>query len=184
MPFFRNKPRRSYRQLLLLAALIGVAQVSEGKAQPIIDITAFGELRAKPGRTIDASNTASGWIRETGAPTVVRRSNCIVAKPGTLFGIIVAHNDPQHPSYGRSLQVEVTHPPFTGPGGGSRTTDRWEQHLMPTTPRPTGWAAWGFDHDYELVPGPWTIAMSYNGEMLAKKSFEVVANRAACARTG
>nr|WP_157961317.1 DUF3859 domain-containing protein [Microvirga flavescens] len=114
---------------------------------------------------------------------MVRQTDCIVANRGTLFGIVVAHADPKHPSYGKTVQVEVSHPPFSGPGGDSRTMDRWTHQLMPTTPRPTGWIAWGFDYDYELVTGHWTITLLYGSEVLVKKTFEVVANRRACSRT-
>lgn len=37
----------------------------------------------------------------------------------------------------------------------------------------TSYAGYGFDHDWELVPGPWIMELWWNSRMLAQQRFEI-----------
>jgi len=66
-------------------------------------------------------------------------------------------------------ELIVTHPPMLD---GGATTQRWQTDIW--ADRETG-SYFGFDFDYELVEGPWTIEAQVDGEVVFRAHFDVVA---------
>lgn len=123
-----------------------------------------GIRRTSPGTT---TGFTSG-ILET---MFVSPTHIIPARTGIHFGYRVAVS-------GISFQevvpitVRVLHPPTTHPGTGQTTTkEEWTFPMMFQIP---GVAVWGFDEDWEAVPGKWTVQVLHQGKLLAEKVFTVV----------
>ncbi len=69
------------------------------------------------------------------------------------------------------LIVVVTHPRITRPDQASSTEDSF--------PTPVAnnevYAGWTFDHPWEQQPGPWVIAFTHEGRVVASKTFTISA---------
>ncbi len=155
---------------IIVAALAGIAPLTAGSVAHAdeIEITAFGEYRTSSGHPIDAPDTAKRTVKEILTVKLLRKTDCIVARLGAKMGIQVRH------TRGRSaplpVDVEVRHPPITGPDGQARSVDSWKWEIV-TEPAFTGWH---FEEPYELVPGTYTIAILSNGRVAAQKQFTVI----------
>jgi hypothetical protein len=75
-----------------------------------------------------------------------------------------------------SFKKVVSQPPTQKPSGEishgyeiDQTTKAWRDGLVEC------FQGFGFDHEYEMVPGRWTIALQYEGREIASQSFVVVA---------
>jgi hypothetical protein len=104
---------------------------------PPVHIVEFGEFGAQSGKKIAAPNTAKGTVTEMPIRKLIRRTDCIVARRGTRFGILARHDDPSRTVM--LVEISVTHPPITGPDGRSRSIDSWPMQLLKETPLYTGW---------------------------------------------
>jgi hypothetical protein len=97
-------------------------------------------------------------------------------KNGVRFGIVFElTNLPkiQHATVGIILVVK--YPPVHRPDGTTST------HFAQSTrmavrgrDRIVSWTGYGFEHDYEMVPGIWTFEVRSYSRMLCKKDFTVV----------
>ena len=158
--------------IILLAASPLPARADTPRPDPGIEIVAhgvFGELETE-GR-VQASGSSSGSVgavaaTEHAAPREV--TDRVTAEPGVRFGFtFVAKNLGTFDSV--PIEVRVTHPPLTLPDGRVQSVDSWPADAQ-GIPRFTGWL---FEHDYELVPGDWTLAVLHDGKVAAEKTFRV-----------
>jgi hypothetical protein len=65
--------------------------------------------------------------------------------------------------------VVVTHPKITRPDQVSSTQDSFSAPLD----LDTVYAGWSFDQSWEMQPGDWVIAFTYQGETLVSASFTI-----------
>jgi hypothetical protein len=165
--------------LLLLLPIAAIVQA----ADPGFEIVAYGtygdfvadERMQTPGSSSGDVGVIAG---ETHLEPVVATDR-IAAAPGVRFGFqFVARNLRTFDDV--PVEIRVTHPPMMLPDGRVSTIDHWPMHAQ-GIPRFTGWL---FEHDYELVPGEWTIAVVHDGAVAVEKTFHVSleANRAPAAR--
>ena len=101
-------------------------------------------------------------------PDIISGATNIHAKLGTTFGIrVIAHGG----SEVVQTITRVTHPPTTNPETKRTTTvDEWDARLQSGVGLYQGW---GFDHDWELVPGAWRIEVLYEDHALARQDFNI-----------
>jgi len=113
----------------------------------------------------EAKDTISGVVNLLAeAPVFLRKTTVVPAKIGIGFGI---HVDIPAPLKGPVI-MQTTHPPM---GENGVTVERWDTEI---TPGRLNYNGFTFEYDYELLPGPWTIAALVNGRELYKVDFTVV----------
>ncbi len=89
----------------------------------------------------------------------------VPARIGLSFGIrVVAHPGAGVPD----ARIVVTHPPL---GPARVTVQSWGS---PISPGGTGIGLFTFEHDYELVKGPWRFQILSGDTILVDQPFEVV----------
>lgn len=106
---------------------------------------------------------------------LIRTTDTIEACKGTSFGYHLRVSGVQ-PSSRVSFKKVVAQPPMRKPSGEiqhgyeiEQTTTAWHDGHVEC------YQGFTFDHEYEMVPGLWTIAFQYEGRGLASHSFVVVA---------
>lgn len=77
------------------------------------------------------------------------------------------------------LKHTTTHPPIHAPDG--RIVTQFQTHsrrLVRSDGTVSGFMGYGFDEEYEIVPGKWLMEVFLDGERLLQKSFEVLKTNA------
>jgi hypothetical protein len=104
-------------------------------------------------------------------PTLVKMTDIVPAKIGTSFGFKLSIRDIGVQEE-VALTIKLSHPPMKEPGSVDTITTQ-ELEGVADYFRPFVFA-YGFDRDWELVPGKWTFQVYCRGLLLAEKSFTVV----------
>ena len=153
--------------LLVLAAASAHAQKITGA-----EIVQYGILKKMVSDgLVDAPNTLAGKSNNAIASQLVESTTTVKTSIGTTFGMLVKLlGEPEGAIV--TSHFRCRHPELTDPvSGHTGEIDEWE------SPRPIGvprYASYTFDHDWELVPGKWTIQVLFGGKVLAEKTFDVV----------
>lgn len=101
-----------------------------------------------PEDRVDAPGTVSGVINIVRDLPVMQAGQLVVpAELGVGFGVLVD----MQPGQAAQAIVELTHPPY--PTNGVEV----ETYVTDLSDLSTNLVGFSFDHDYELVPGPWTF---------------------------
>ncbi|WP_166652580.1 DUF3859 domain-containing protein [Enterovirga rhinocerotis] len=98
------------------------------------------------------------------------RTDRIVAKLCRSFGITVTLSAPTPRQMPRRVEVRVAHPTMTRADGAASSEHRFSSHVIDGETH----IGFGFDHDYELQPGAWSISVHARGTEIARKAFTVV----------
>ena len=161
---------------LLKVALTGFIWATAAVAQdPVVvqsvGIVDYGIYRIElSGRRVSVPSAAGGEVRPASHAVLIAQTNQIPAKVGTTFGYqLVVNGSPT--SALADFEVVVEHPAFTLPDGKvTGTTDRvpWKYWIG----RQSSYT-YTFDHDWEAVPGRWSIEIWRNGKRLVGKEFVV-----------
>lgn len=114
-------------------------------------------------------------LRSVHDPHFVEQTTTIPGQLCQRFGIrFVLHDTPRpkrpFPYATLPLSIHVTHPRLANPDGRTSDSESWPQLVAPGEPSMAGF---DFDQPWEIQPGTWTIAVEYNGQVLASKAFEV-----------
>lgn len=121
---------------------------------------------------VDSAKTTAGY-RRVAMWKVTEKTDRIEAKLGTQFGIeFSVRGLPSRRVI--ILRKTVSHPMITKPDG--EVSKGYSLKIpVPTTSEGTirGVEGYGFDHEYELVPGEWTIRFWYKNRNLVEKTFFV-----------
>ncbi len=150
--------------LLPLGAASSGAEAPAPPPEPVATVSEVGILsrdRTKP--AIDPL-----------AVTLIRSTDRIEACLGTEFGFRVDVSG-LVPGSTATLDKVVTTPPIQKPDGKvlhGYTLDF--PAVVPESGVLIAYEGYGFDHDYELVPGSWTIEIWMSGKKLASRTFTVV----------
>jgi hypothetical protein len=123
-------------------------------------------------RREDSPETTAG-IRRIARWKVTKRTGKIPARIGLQFGIeFFVTGLPSNSVV--ILRKTVNHPMITKPDG--KASKGYTRH-MPILTTKDGTIrrveGYGFDHEYELVPGEWTIEFWFKNHKLAGKTFQV-----------
>jgi hypothetical protein len=153
--------------LLVSASLCG-ACAHEVTGAEIVEFGVFQKVAS--GGLLDAPKSWDSEANGVIEAKLVRSTTHIKAAVGTSFGIRVNLT-------GEPKDAVVTcgfrwlHPKMTDvPSGLSGEIDEWESQRRIGDPRYTGYT---FDHQWELVPGKWTIQVLLGRKILAEKTFNV-----------
>jgi hypothetical protein len=111
-------------------------------------------------------------------PTFTAVTDRILAKNGVGFGIVFElTNLPKIQNATVGIVLVTKHPSVRKPDG--TTSNRFERSVRMAVrgqDRIVSWTGYGFDHDYELIPGIWTFEVRSYSRLLCKKDFTVVRN--------
>jgi len=122
---------------------------------------------------VPSPNTPSGFGRELmESPVFLSETDKIPASLGVLFGFqfAVTGLPAEKIIFGRV----VHHPPIQRPDGSVTTRSEFPSVApTPTNGCLVGGFSFGFDYDYELVPGKWTLEIWHGSQKLTEKSFDV-----------
>jgi hypothetical protein len=124
-------------------------------------------------KTRQASEAVTGTTNELANVKLVSSTTTVPARIGTRFGFryrVVGSPD------GASVKMTVIihfpgaglHNPKTGQLISSDVTS-WTRNIGAVT-----YSGYGFDEEWELVPGTWTYEILYEGRKIAEQSFTVV----------
>ena len=137
-----------------------------------IDVTTIGIHTVKIGEITDDPDLPGEQVAEAVSADLVEETTTIPAKIGTEFGF-------QYIVVGTPDKADVTLDfVFTYPEPGLDDP----QHDAPiltsrfSKVRQVGgifYTGYGFENDWELVPGTWTFTVWYDGEQMAEQSFTV-----------
>ena len=109
-------------------------------------------------------------------PTFSIITNRIPAKLGTRFGFSYEINNLRVPD---GTVIDVVRfercPAMSKPDGTTFTGAERPVRLPVVGGKADGYCGFGFDHEYELVPGNWTFEIRLNGKTLFKHDFVVLA---------
>lgn len=156
----------------LAAGAAFAAAASTAAARPAGEILDFGRTAGTraaaplPGQ----GGTGLSPARPMARARFLDHSDRIEARLCRSFGmrvrIVPGPGEPEP----RAVAVRVLHPVFTGPGGATGAEDDFASAVV----FGQTYVGFTFEHDWELRPGPWTIAVSAGGAPVAVKRFEVV----------
>ena len=160
--------------LCAVLAPVTVAHAAPGESyarDPVVIIDHGIICQVTPEGAREAPDTMMGainLIEQTRDMDVTTR--LVPAKAGISFGVKFT----LRPGAGdRDVTILVTHPPM-GPEGV--TTESW---ISPLSEGRASLNLFTFEFPYEMVPGPWVMAIEADGERLMEQHFEVVSELAA-----
>ncbi len=157
---------------IFAGCLLG-ASLSMAHAQTVqrVDIMEVGLYTVHTDKSVEAPGTPSGVSRLVSDIELVKSTTTVPARLGSNFGFryrIVGK--------GKSVTVKkVTHIPE--PGVRNPETGNVNLTSVVLIDRPFGtthFTSYSFDHDWEIVPGTWTMELWVGDRKLASQSFEVV----------
>ncbi len=157
------------------AAIVGAGRRAPAQTPRIdrIDVVEYGIYRTETTKRTETPGTAGGYVRTL---TNIRNSevtSTIPARPGVRFGF--RYNVVGAPD---GTQVPVTIVDKFPKQGlrkpGSAESFYREEYVAQKTIGRESYTDYGFDHDWELVPGTWTIELWYQGRKLTEQSFTVI----------
>jgi hypothetical protein len=159
-------PHMNIRKALLTLAIISAASGSSLVAaqEPVGKLLRYG--------VFEMIGPAQGpW--KTGS---VKQTSVVAARTGERFGIEFEVSGIAEHSV--TISATLQHPPIQKPDGVLVTNE--EATMGPFEVRDgkikTSYG-FSFDHPYEIVPGEWTLAISYQGRVVVRKSFEVMVSK-------
>ncbi len=157
---------------LLAAFLILVTVDCPGAATVTgVQVEEFGSFRKTNELGImPAPRAIAGMANAVNGATLIEKTAEILASRGTSFGLRVSVTG-QPDGAVVQLTCRCVHPKFTDPvSGRSSTVEEWNS--QPIIGR-AAYIGYTFDNSWELVPGKWTIQISYGATLVARKEFNV-----------
>ena len=159
------------RFLLAAAAFAVLASGNAAVAEVTAEIVDWGIVsghREPPPEAMRPGESGLAPSRPMHDIRYEQRTDTIEARLCRNFGITVrlSADDGVLPP---TIEVRVAHPTFTRPDGATSTEDRFPSALIGSG----SFAGFTFDHEWEMVPGAWSIAIFAEGHEIARRSFTI-----------
>jgi len=123
-------------------------------------------------RTIETPGTASGHANLVDKPVVTVTTQKIPAKLGVRFGCFYEISNLPIADGEKVKLVRVTRcPALNKPDGSIFTGAELPLSYTVVRGRVEQYTGFGFDHDYELVPGTWTFEIRFGDKILCRQDF-------------
>ena len=152
------------------AALALITMAAPAVAGPKAEIVDFGVVA---GRLVDSPPDAGQRVLEPVRAMqklrYIERSDRIEARLCRNFGITVKLAVPLPFRMPDRVEVRVLHPQLTRPDGKESVETRFPSYVVDGLSH----VGFTFEHDWEMVPGPWTMIVSLRGDEIARKDFTV-----------
>lgn len=156
---------------LLLAALAVTACHLQRPTIDDLQVVEFGTFQKTNERgTMAASGSIQGQAHAVADAVLLEQTSDIRARRGTSFGLRVRLSG--KPSGAAvSIKAKCLHPKFTDPATGrSSEVEEWPGTGLIGRSVYVGYT---FDNEWELVPGQWTIEVSFGSTFKVEKTFNV-----------
>jgi hypothetical protein len=158
---------------ILLVLVISGAAVADDARVDRIDIVGKGLYRVETGERTPEAGLPAGAVASPVTFTNLEKTSTVPARIGVEFGL-------EYKIVGEPTGVEVTLDFVnTYPGAGladpKSSTPLRESRFQKV--KPIGkvvYFGYGFENDWELVPGTWTFEIWFQGRKLAVEQFSVV----------
>ena len=138
-----------------------------------IDLIEYGIYEYSSYERTKDDKSPSGYLRRIKGVSFVEKTEIINARIGKRFGIqFIIQGEPE----GEEVDVEIV---ITLPPEGIKNPEKLEpiykiQRIKKVKIGNINLKGYGFDNEYEIVPGKWVFQISYNNEVLLKKEFIIV----------
>jgi len=157
----------------LLVLLLPLIAVADAPRVDRIDITEFGIYVADTTSKTNASQTPTGTVSNLANVRHAETTQTVSAQLGVRFGY--RYNVVGSPNGAEAtLRFKTL---FPAPGIRNPTTGQQmnqAEYDRAKTIGSSSYRDYGFDHDWEMVPGVWTLQIWYQDHMLAEQKFTVV----------
>lgn len=161
-PLRRSAPRRAAMAAFFWAALALVCLAAAGSGRAAGDPAVSGLAVLQAGTFAAVSGQESG--SKNGRYRLVQTGEAVAARAGTAFGVeFEVRGGPP----GAPVTVEAA---LVRPGGEQAPVQRW---LIATAVGEKAQAVGSFVYAWEAEPGPWRLALSVDGRVLAEQPFYV-----------
>jgi hypothetical protein len=159
--------------VLLTVAISGTAFAEEAQVEAI-DVIGKGIYHVEIGKTVSRPDVPGGAVAPPVRFTLIENTTTVPARIGVEFGF--AYRIIGEPTGAEvTLEFVGTYPApgLADPEQATPVrTSRYELNKKIGEPLYSGY---GFEQDWEVVPGTWTFEIWYEGRKLAEESFTVVA---------
>jgi hypothetical protein len=136
------------------------------------DVVDKGIYAIVEGEKTPDANTPTGTVTAVESETLIAATDTVAGKVGTEFGFrYVVVGEPKGEAV--RLEIVITYPPpgLKGPGDGAPAPET--RYARDKAIGETIYCGYGFENDWEIVPGKWTFAVWHDGKKLAEESFTV-----------
>lgn len=135
-------------------------------------ITEYGVYQ-RGAETVRAEPSAvSGHSRKSNGYQLRQTTRDIPLEMGASFGF--CYEIAGIPAFSNAqIVIAITHPPFAQPGKPASAQEQRKIRLTPFNGVVSDCTGYGFDHDYELVPGPWRFVILMDDKALLEQEFVV-----------
>jgi hypothetical protein len=139
-------------------------------------VTSFGIFSLSGQETILKGRKAPTGVSiiPANAPVLVMATNMIPARLGIRFGMYYEIKNLRLKD-GSPIEVvkSLRHPAMTTPDGVTSKGYQSGEKQRVIDGRVVGWTGYGFDKDFELLPGIWEFEMRFEGKLVCKQQFTV-----------
>jgi uncharacterized protein DUF3859 len=160
------------RLSLLLVTFLSVNAYAQGPQVERIDVVEYGIYAANKRSVVSAPNTATGSRHLLNGIRHVESTRTVPARLGVRFGFryTVVGAPAGTPV---ALHIVTIFPPPGLQNPATRQIKAQSEYDIQTTIGNSPYKDYGFDHDWELVPGIWTMQVWYQGRKLVEQEFTV-----------
>jgi hypothetical protein len=144
---------------------------ARAETEPVLRITGFGVIAAtEVGDRDQATIMGNEPVRTVDDVRLLKRTDRIRARLCLRFGVLF---EAESLAAGERVEVMIrsTHPGLLSPDGTQSTGITYPSAVEGGRP---GYVGYTFDQAWELVSGPWTFAVMYQGRVLVEQRFDVV----------
>jgi len=158
---------------ILLTVLLGSSAIADETKVERIDIVGKGIYQLELGASIPKADVPGGVVTPPAKFTQIESTTTVPARIGVEFGLeykIIGEPD------GTEITLEFVDT-YPDPGLADPEKSAPFQTSRYERTRPIGetlYTGYGFEHEWELVPGTWTFEIWYDGRKLAAEQFTVV----------
>jgi len=165
--------------LLCFVVLLCSCQSAPFRTTPRVTITGgrvldYGIYRRSKATFVPAPETSEGRSAMFGEAKLLKRTDRIHARVGTVFGFdYMLTGIPSGAAV--DVVVELTHPPIRNPN--TRKTVAIERCVFHITVGAPEYTDVQMDADWNVVPGRWTLRVIHGSRVLLEKTFYVITSR-------
>ena len=162
------------RSTLLAAMLLTAVHAAEAEDVRVdrIDIVGKGIYAVTVGVETPDPNAPAGTITAPGTAALIEATTAIPGRLGVEFGLqYVVSGEPAGVDVPLDILLTYPAPGLVDPADPEPITETRFSRMKKIGD--TVYLGYGFQNDWEIVPGSWTFAISFDGRKLAEQSFTV-----------
>ncbi len=155
-----------------LLVLLSVAGIAHAATIGRVDVLDSGTYRVETGDSTAEANTPTGEVTSVGKAALIEATDTIIGAVGTEFGFRYrVVGEPEGEAV--DLDIVITFPDagLTDPESGK--TIRESRYSTSKKVGADEYLGYGFEADWEIVPGAWSFEIWHDGHQMARLVFNV-----------